>query len=84
VTGTTRLSSSQTCVMPTFSPTIALVAMGCASFCGLSRERSARESPAERVYRLCRTVPGDAGLHGRQLGQDMPCASRAAALRRAK
>ena len=45
VTGTTRLSSSQTCVMPTFSPTIALVAMGCASFCGLSHERSARESP---------------------------------------
>jgi hypothetical protein len=27
VTGTTRCASSQTCVMPTFSPTIAFMAM---------------------------------------------------------
>src|SRR3546814_3045509 len=37
VTGTTRLSSSQTWVMPTFSPTIAFVAMTTASLSSLLR-----------------------------------------------
>ncbi len=63
VTGTTRLSSSHTCVMPTFSPTSAFVAM--AGVFLSSRERSARAGPGGAPNRLCHAVPA-AGLHGRQ------------------
>ena len=58
MTGTTRFSSSQTWVMPTFSPTIAFGRHGVRLPVSRSRERSARASPAERRSGCaCRFLP---------------------------
>ena len=55
VTGTARCWSSQTCVMPTFSPTIALVATVGRSFRSLRPARSnGRQSPRKRSGKLAR------------------------------
>src|SRR3954447_14811631 len=62
VTGTRRFSSSHTWVMPTFSPTIALLAIS--SFSGVTRGRSARADPSGALVRLCRRGPLSASSSG--------------------
>src|SRR6202167_1955965 len=54
VTGTARCWSSQTCVMPTFSPTIALVATVGRSFRSIGRHARTGTKPAE-AQRQART-----------------------------
>src|SRR3954453_21797090 len=57
VTGTTRLSSPHTCVMPTFSPTIAFVAISGLS--GLSHANAPQgREPGGAAFGCCRVVPG--------------------------
>ena len=89
MTGTTRLSSSQTWVMPTFSPTIALFAItavlslsrrtwtvpsGGARRRGRSRERSAREGPGGAPVRLCCGVPDPGGPADADVGSKQTAA----------
>src|SRR5580765_1854478 len=78
VTGMTRFWSSHTWVMPTFSPTIAFVAIALDSLSvgggpvSVSFTPTLRTGgPAERLVQLCRAVPAGAGSLGRRLANGL-------------